>query len=119
MGLLVWVCVFRAASTAYGSSSLGVEWELHLPAYTTATATQDPSCVCDLHQSSWQPRILNPLREARDWTRILMDTSQFIIAESQEELLCLLFLKHSTFVFLLPYIRQEADWGKLQLFLIL
>ena len=31
---------------------LGVESELQLPAYTTVTATQDPSCVCDLHHSS-------------------------------------------------------------------
>ena len=28
---------------------LGVESELQLPAYTTATATQDLSRVCDLH----------------------------------------------------------------------
>ena len=31
---------------------LGVELELQLPAYTTATATRDPSCVWDLHHSS-------------------------------------------------------------------
>ena len=54
---------------------LGVKSELHLPAYTTATATSDPSCGCDLHHSSWQCRILNPLSEARDWTCILMVTS--------------------------------------------
>ena len=45
---------------------LGVKLELQLPAYTTVTATQDPSCICDLLHSSWQRRILNPLREARD-----------------------------------------------------
>ena len=33
---------------------LGVESELQLPAYTTATATPDPSHVCDLHNSSRQ-----------------------------------------------------------------
>ena len=27
---------------------LGVEWELQLPAYTTAAATPDPRHVCDL-----------------------------------------------------------------------
>ena len=47
-----------------------------MPAYTTATATGDPSHVCDKHHSSWQCWIPNPLREARDQTRILMDTSQ-------------------------------------------
>ena len=31
---------------------LGVEPELQLLAYTTATATPDASCVCDLHHSS-------------------------------------------------------------------
>ena len=38
---------FRAAPVAYGSSQLGVESELQLLAYATATATQDPSHVCD------------------------------------------------------------------------
>ena len=44
---------------------LGVEWELQLPAYAIATAMQDPSHVCNLHHSSWQYQILNPLSEAR------------------------------------------------------
>ena len=57
-------------------SRLGVQSELQLTAYTTATATWDPSCVCDLHHSSWQPRILNPLSEVRGQTGALMDTSQ-------------------------------------------
>ena len=52
---------------------LGVESEL--PAYTIATAMQDPSWVYDLHHSSWQHRILNPLGKARDWTYNLMDAS--------------------------------------------
>ena len=51
---------------------LGVKLELQ--AYATATATPDPSRVCDLHSSSWQHWILNPLREARDPTRVLMGT---------------------------------------------
>ena len=40
---------------------LGVESEPQLPAYTTAAATQDPSHVCDLHRSSRQSWILDPL----------------------------------------------------------
>ena len=55
---------------------LGVESELQLPAYATATATQDSSQVCDLHHSSWQCWILNPLIEARDSTSNLMVHSQ-------------------------------------------
>ena len=59
-------------------SRLGVESELQLPAYATATATWDPSLVFDVHHSSWQHRILNPLSEARDQTHILTDTSQIL-----------------------------------------
>jgi len=47
---------------------IGVQLELQLPAYITATATQDPSHICDLHHSSWPCWILNPLSEARDRT---------------------------------------------------
>ena len=54
---------------------LGVESELRLPAYATATAKPDPSCVYDLCHSSQQRQILSPLREARDWTCLFMDTS--------------------------------------------
>ena len=45
---------------------LGVELELQLLTYDTATATPDPNHVCDLHHSPWSCRILNPLIEARD-----------------------------------------------------
>ena len=47
---------------------LGVESELQLPAYATATTTQDLSCICDLDHSSGQRRIHDPLSEARDRT---------------------------------------------------
>ena len=52
---------------------LGVELELQLLAYATASATPEPSRVCDLHHSSWQCGILNPLSSARDGTCLLMD----------------------------------------------
>ena len=51
---------------------LGVKLGLHLPAY--ATATPDLSHICDLHHSSQQGQILNPLSGARDQTCLLMDT---------------------------------------------
>ena len=57
------------------SPRLGVRSELQLPAYPTATATPDPSHICDLHHGLWQRRILNLLSKARDRTRILLDTS--------------------------------------------
>ena len=55
---------------------LRVEWELQLLAYTTATATQDPSRVFSLPHSSWQCQILDPLSKARDRTCKLMVLSQ-------------------------------------------
>ena len=57
---------------------LGVELELQLLAYTTATATPDPSHICVLYHSLQQCQILNPLDKARDRTLILMDTSQVL-----------------------------------------
>ena len=51
---------------------LGVESEPQLPAYATATATPDPGRIFDLHHSSRQCQILNPLSEARDPTPNLM-----------------------------------------------
>ena len=68
-------CLFRVSPAAYRSSQAKVEPELQLLADTAATAMQDLSCVCDLHHSSWQHWILNPLSGARERTSILMDTS--------------------------------------------
>ena len=74
--LFIYFLLFlRSTLVAYGNSRLGVKSELQLPAYTTATAIQDPSHVCNLYHSSRQHQILNPLSEARDRTYILMDTS--------------------------------------------
>ena len=41
-----------------------------------ATVTMDLSCIFNLHHSSWQHQILNPLSEARDRTCILMNSSR-------------------------------------------
>ena len=54
----------------------GVESELQLLAI--ATAAPDLSCICGIHHSLLQHRILNPLSKARDGTCILMDTSQVL-----------------------------------------
>ena len=60
-----------AALAAYGSSQTRGQ----IGACTTATRTLDPSHVCNLYHSLWQCRILNALSEARDWTRILTETT--------------------------------------------
>ena len=74
---------FRAPTMRYGSSqargrieTTGMETELQLQTYTTATGTLALSYTCDLCCSLWQCWILDPQSEARDWTCILMDTSQ-------------------------------------------
>ena len=55
---------------------LGIKSELQQPACTTAEATPDLSHISDLHHSSRQGRILNPLGKARDRTRDLMVPSR-------------------------------------------
>ena len=66
--------IFLGPPPQHQVSRLGVETELQLLPYATATATatatQDLSHICDLHHSSGQHRILNPLSEARDRTLI-------------------------------------------------
>ena len=52
---------------------LRVKSELQLQAYTTATATPDPSHNCDLARGLRQRWILSPLRQARDQACILTD----------------------------------------------
>ena len=51
---------------------LGVQLELLLLAYTTATAAPDSSHVCELHHSSWQHQILKALSKTRDRTHNLV-----------------------------------------------
>ena len=68
-GLFCFVFVFLGLHLKYMQvSRLGVKLELRLPAYTTATAMQDPSPICDLYHSSRQRQILNPLSETKDRT---------------------------------------------------
>ena len=45
-------------------------------ANATATAMTDPTRFSNLHDSSWQWWLLNPLIEGRDRTHVLMDTSR-------------------------------------------
>ena len=54
---------------------LGVESELQLLAYATATAIADLSLTLNAHNSLRQHQIINPLSEARDQTGILAETT--------------------------------------------
>ena len=53
---------------------LGVELELQMPAYATATASRGQSLLCYLCHSLKQRQSLNSPSKASDWTHILMDT---------------------------------------------
>ena len=66
---------------------LGVESELKLPAYTTATATwiQAESVTYSLHPSSWQRWILKPLSGAPGIEPVSWILVGFVTAEPQRE----------------------------------
>ena len=66
-------------------SRLGVKLELQLHTYTTATATRDLSHVCDLHQSSQQYQILNPLSGSRIEPASSWVLVQFVTTEPEQE----------------------------------
>jgi len=84
---------------------LGVELELQLLAYTTATATPDPSHVCDPHHSSQKYWNLNPLSEARARTRNLMVPIGFVSAVPWWELFFFFSLSSLLIVFIYYFIK--------------
>ena len=90
---------------------LAVELELWPPAYTTATAMPDPSCVCNLHHSSWQRQILNPLSEARDQICILMDTRRVLnlLSHSGNSLKWAIFIVRQK-SWLLPWKEEREEY---------
>ena len=68
--------LLRAAPVAYRDSQARGQIGALAVGLHTVILTPDLSHVCDLHHSSQQHRILNPLSEARDQTCVLMDASQ-------------------------------------------
>ena len=74
----VFVCLFclfaisRAAPSACGGSQARGQIAAVAASLARATATRDPSRVCNLHHSSGQRRIVKPLSKGRDRTRNLM-----------------------------------------------
>ena len=64
--VFVFVCFLGLHLQHMGVPRLGVELELQLPAYTTATVMPDPSHIYDPYLSSRQLGIFNPLSKARD-----------------------------------------------------
>ena len=77
VGDFFFFCLFRATPTAYRSSQAGgligaTAAGLH---HSHSKEESKEQSICDLHHSSWQYRMFNPLSEARDRTFILMDPS--------------------------------------------
>ena len=104
-------------------SRLGGKSELQLPAYTMAKAMQDPSRVCNLHHSSRQPQIPDPLSEARDQTCIVLNTSwihfHFAARTSEFKILMILFYFYSWFtVFSQFSMVQQSDPSHIHMYIL-
>ena len=78
---------------AHGSSQ--ARGQIRATAYATATAIQDLSRSYNLHHSSWQHQTLNPLSEARDQIRVLIDPSWLRHDGSSSKI----YLKNLFFIF--------------------
>ena len=97
---------------------LGAKSELQLPAYTTAIATPDLSRTCDLHCSSGECQIINPLSEARDRTLNLMVPSRIhfcnnrnsVVFYSILEILDIMRLNSVYFLFSLNFFFLPCLW---------
>ena len=62
-GLFIYLfvlCLFRAAPAAYGGSQAKGPIRAVAAAYATATATQDPTRICDLQPTPQLMAILDP-----------------------------------------------------------
>ena len=91
MCVCVCVCLFLGPHLWHTEvSRLGVKLKLQLPAYTTVMP--DLSHICNLYHSSQLYWILNPQCGTRNWTCILMDTTQFLTTEPWQEPLIIYFL---------------------------
>ena len=97
-------CILRPRLRLMKVPRLGIKSELQVPAYTTATTTWDPSRVYNLHHSSWQHRIHDPLSKAGDRTLNLMDTGWIRLQWATMGTPNMLFIIH--FCCLLPRIPE-------------
>ena len=70
--LFYFICFLEPYLQHMEVSRLGVKSDVQWLTCPAATAMRDLSCICNVHHSSWQHWILNPLGEAKDGTCILM-----------------------------------------------
>ena len=88
----IYILLLRAVPKAYGSAQ-AKGW---IGATAAGHSHSGMSRVCELHHSSWPRWIPNPLSEARDPTRILMDTSWIHFCCTTIGTLQLVFFKNKT-----------------------
>ena len=77
--ILIFFCLFAiswAASAAYGGSQARGRIGAVAPGLRQSHSNAGSSRVCNLHHSSRQRRIVNPLSKGRDRTRNLMFPSR-------------------------------------------
>ena len=94
---------------------LGVDLELQLPVYATATAMPDPSHVCDLQHSSWQCQsLINPLSDARNQTHNLIVPSQirFLCATMGTPITYILLILLEWSIYFLPNTMEMQSKNK-------
>ena len=74
--VFVFLFLFRAAPSTHGGSQVRGQIRAVATSLHYSHSKPDLSCVCDLHHSSQQCQIFNPLSKARNQTCVLMDASQ-------------------------------------------
>ena len=101
---LFFFSLFRVHSRHLEVPRLGAESELQSPAYATASAKPDLSCVCDRYHNSGQhgipgPRVRPGIEPASSWILV-----RFISTEPRQELLsCFVLIPLLLFNFWFSY----------------
>ena len=118
---IFFVCVFfRAAPTAYGDSQAR-GWIRAVDAGVRHSHSNMESKPClwpsDLHHSSQQCRILNPLSRARDWTHVLMDASQIVFRWATMGIPYLSDFKVTIYCYIAENFNHETVWKSIKLLL--
>ena len=74
--MYLFLLLFSATPVAYGGSQARGRMGAAASGLHHSHSNAGSSHICNLHHSSLQHQVLNPLSEARDRTCILMDTSR-------------------------------------------
>ena len=106
--------LFRGAPVAYAGFLARGQIRAATASLHHSHLTPNPSCICDLHHSSWQCEILNPLSEARDWTGILMDTGRVYYHRATMGIPQFwIFIQNWIFIFSLCFKHEKNLLGKI------